>query len=268
MIKEIDSFGQYENFIRSISKDLSFADPHFLYDENNLYGSLKKKNMKAFVVNDDFGVHGLFVWLILEEERYIELIIGLSNHKPSLEDMLTLMEEKYPGYQRDFVINPRHVVFREILENRNAYFGKSQIQMVFKNEANFSASHRVMPLTPEYENAYRAVHDDSVYWTAERILRARDRFRVFIATNRQKIVGYLDITRNHRVNEPYSLWVDKRYKSMEYEKDLLLTAIEFNKPAGMMALIDADNDEEIKLYQSAGFVSVEGHESLYATYTK
>lgn len=52
MIKEIYSFDSYEKFISDISRDPNFADPHFEFDHNNLFNSLKKDNRKAYIVTD------------------------------------------------------------------------------------------------------------------------------------------------------------------------------------------------------------------------
>lgn len=78
MIVTIDSFEKYRAFILDISRDPLFCDPHFTYDSDNLYGSLHRKDESAFAVVTDGTVQGLFVWLILPDRRYMEMLIGLT----------------------------------------------------------------------------------------------------------------------------------------------------------------------------------------------
>lgn len=107
MIVTIDSFEKYRAFIQDISRDPFFCDPHFTYDPDNLYGSLHRKDESAFAVVTDGTVQGLFVWLILPDRRYMEMLIGLTRSEAAFSEMLSHLAESYPGYQADFVLNPK-----------------------------------------------------------------------------------------------------------------------------------------------------------------
>ena len=50
MIQEIYSFDEYEGFINELNEYPQYSDPHFIYDKNNLYCSLKSTDKHAFVV--------------------------------------------------------------------------------------------------------------------------------------------------------------------------------------------------------------------------
>ena len=126
MIKKIQSFDLYEDFIKGFSGDSVFADPHFEFDNSNLYDSLKKDNRKAYIVKEEEKVNGLFVWMILPDEKYIEMLIGLSKEESSIREMLAFIENEYKGYQLDFVINPQHNLFFNFLQSKNAKFEEEQ----------------------------------------------------------------------------------------------------------------------------------------------
>ena len=53
--------------------------------------------------------------MILPDEKYIEMLIGLSNEESSIQEMLTFIEDEYKGYQLDFVVNPQHNLFCNLL---------------------------------------------------------------------------------------------------------------------------------------------------------
>lgn len=266
MIKEIYSFDLYEEFIQGFSGNAVFADPHFEVDNGNLYDSLKKDNKKAYIVAEGEKINGLFVWLILPNENYIEMLIGLSKEETSIREMLAFIENEYKGYQLDFVINPRHNLFCNLLQSKNAKFEDEQQWMAWEKEIDIQYQHKIVLLTQEYEAQYIDKHSKDTYWTAERVIKAKDKFRVFLAIHQEKVVGYIDVTYCYEENEPYAIWVDNEFQGKGYEQALLQAAIEMNKPKKMMVLVDVNNYDEIEMFKSIGFVPVIGTNSVYATY--
>ncbi|MGN0312022.1 MAG: GNAT family N-acetyltransferase [Lachnospiraceae bacterium] len=266
MVKEIYSFDLYEEFIKDVSGNSNFADPHFEFDNSNLYDSLKKDNRKAYIVTEGEKVNGLFVWLILPDEKYIEMLIGLSKEESSIREMLEFIEYEYKGYQLDFVINPQHNLFCNLLKSKNAKFEEEQQWMAWEKEIENQYQHEIVLLTQKYESQYIDKHNKDTYWTAEKVMKAKDRFRVFLAIHEEKVVGYMDVTYCYEENEPYDIWLDTEFQGKGYEQALLQAAIKMNKPKKMMVLIDVNNHEEIEMFKSIGFVAVVGTNSVYATY--
>ena len=266
MIAEIYSFDLYEDFIKGFSGNSVFSDPHFEFDNGNLYNSLRKNNKKAFIVSDGNKINGLFVWLILTDEKYIEMLIGLSNEESSIREMLAFIENKYKGYQLDFVINPQHNLFCNLLKSKNATFEEEQQWMAWEKERNIQYQHEIVLLSQKYEAQYIDKHSKDTFWTAEKVIEANDRFRVFLAIYEEKVVGYIDVTYCYEKNEPYAIWVDDEFQNKGYEQALLQAAINMNKPKEMMVLVDVNNNNEIKMLKSLGFVPVIGTNSVYATY--
>ena len=266
MIKEIYSFDLYENFIKGFSGNSILADPHFEFDNGNLYNSLTKSNKKAYIVAEGEEVSGLFVWLILPDEKYIEMLIGLSKEESSIQEMLAFIENEYEGYQLDFVINPRHDLLCNLLQSKKAKFEEEQQWMAWEIETENQYPYDIVLLTQEYEAQYIDRHNKDTFWTAEKVMQANDRFRVFLAIHEGKVVGYIDVTYCYEKNEPYDVWVDDEFKGKGYEQALLQSAIKMNKPNKMMILVDVNNCDEIEMLKSIGFVPIVGTNSVYATY--
>ena len=84
MIQKIHSFDEYEGFIRELAGHPLYSDPHFTYDKDNLYRSLKAKDDYAFAVLENGTTVGLFVWIVLPDDRYIEMLIGFIKKKKRL----------------------------------------------------------------------------------------------------------------------------------------------------------------------------------------
>lgn len=266
MIKEIYSFDLYEGFIREVSGNSVFADPHFEFDNSNLYNSLEKDNRKAYIVTEGGQVNGLFVWLILPNEKYIEMLIGLSKEESSIQEMLAHIENQYRGYHLDFVINPQHYLFNNILRSKKAEFEEEQQWMTWEKEIENQYQHKIVLLTQEYEAQYIDIHSKDTYWTAEKVIKAKDKFRVFLAIHEEKVVGYIDVTYCYEKNEPYDIWVDNKFQDKGYEQALLQAAIKMNKPKKMMALVSVNNNAETEMLKSVGFVPAAGTNSVHAAY--
>ena len=90
MIQKIFSFDEYEGFVNELSKHPQYSDPHFTYDKNNLYCSLKSKDKHAYVVLENGITKGLFVFIVLPDDRYVEMLIGFSKEEEVLIEMLNI----------------------------------------------------------------------------------------------------------------------------------------------------------------------------------
>ena len=78
MLEEITSLDRCEAFIKEICSDTNYVDPHYLYDNSNLYGAFAKRDQHVYAYVEDGKINGIFVLLILPTEKYVEMMIGLS----------------------------------------------------------------------------------------------------------------------------------------------------------------------------------------------
>lgn len=138
--------------------------------------------------------------------------------------------------------------------------------MIWEKETDNQYQYEIVLLPQEYEAQYIDKHNKDTYWTAEKVIKAKDKFRVFLSIHDGKVVGYIDVTYCYKKNEPYAIWVDDEFQNKGYEQALLQAAIEMNKPKKMMVLVDVNNYDEIKMFKSIGFIPVNGTNSVYATY--
>ena len=193
--------------------------------------------------------------MILPDEKYIEMLIGLSKEESSIREMLEFIEYEYKGYQLDFVINPQHNLFYNLLKSKNAKFEEEQQWMAWEKETENQYQHEIVLLTQEYESQYIDKHNKDTYWTAEKVMKAKDRFRVFLAIHEEKVVGYMDVTYCYEENEPYDIWVDTEFQDKGYEQALLQAAIKMNKPKKMMVLVDGKRPiiGRLHLYRCSSF---------------
>ncbi len=256
---------EYLGFCESFKKDSEYSDPHFTYSPDTLYTALNRSNRSVYAVFDDDRIIGLFVLLIIPEDSYAEMLIGFSREEKAYCELIGMMKEKYAGFAMDFVFNPANRAIREVLRKNNALFYPEQVRMVAKAPSPYQPRHKVELLSEKYEEQYRRMHTKDTYWTAERVLFAKDRFRVYVALSGDEVVGHLDVTYYFPENEPYDFKVKESYENEMVEADLLSYALRQNLPNRMMYLVDADNGAEIAVLEAVGFERVEGQNSVTGT---
>ncbi len=269
MVQRLRSLDSWIGFIEGIKDDPAYSDPMFSNESNrnaNLYEIVDREDHRVFGVTRNGDPVGLFSFSLPEDERYMEMLVGLSREDGAYEEMAAYLLENYPGYQADFVFNPRNDKIRAMLKKHGASFDTEQQKMVLTDDSVSVDCTGVENLTEAYVDQYCAIHEKDCYWTAERIVEAKDIFRVFLAIDKGKVVGYLDITDDDDENEPFDIMVVEAYRRRGWGRKLLGKAIEENRPRKMILFVEVDNIPALKLYGSMGFTKAEGQNSVTATW--
>lgn len=268
MIETIQTTDECLEFVSDFYADTQFSDPMLTNEEQfqrNLANCIEKPEQHLVLgVYLDGHMIGLFSFLLIREERYMEMLVGLSRVQSAYEEMFCYLERYYPGYNVDFVFNPENYILKQMLKVRAAEFEPEQQKMVFVGPALEVDTSGVELYSATYEGEYMAIHNKDTYWTAEKVMTALDRFRVLVAIHEGNVVGYLDVTRCFDENEPYDLLVLEEYRGMGYGRKLIYKALELNRPKGMMLMVDADQIPAIRLFESMGFERVKNQNNMTA----
>ena len=267
MLKSVTEINEYYSYINSFPDNSEFSDPHLTAMTEageKPEDMIAKKNHYCFVTENDQGITGLYIFLIIPEEKYMEMLTGITRDETSVGELLSFIEKNYPEYETDFVFNPRNYLIRDGLEKRGADFDKEQLKMVYTHVMPRCETACVQPLSAAYIDQYLEMHSKDVYWTGEKVIKAPDRFKTFIAVKNGKVTGYIDVTHCHAENEPYDILVKEEYRGKGYGRQLLAMALQENEPKDMMLLVDFDNVPAINLYKSMGFVKKENGNMLTA----
>lgn len=215
-----------------------------------------KSDPRVLVIRDDLGkLQGVFNLFIIPEEQYIETDWGFVNTSSTYDDLISHLHNTYPGYHLDAVVTKSNQTMFEAYRKNGLMYQEEQILMDLKEYTPKPVEANIIRYSPEYEASYRAIHDDEgLYWTAERMLKALDEHDVYIATENEEAVGYIEMTTLDDENEPIQILVKTECRGKGYGRALLQTAIENNFPRKMVLEVDADNTPALNLYLSLGFL--------------
>lgn len=257
MIRMIKTYEECRDFVSGFQGDPHFLEPMLSSEKQlqcNLVRPIESPDRHCvFGVCHEKTLIGLFAFLVIRDEQYAEMLVGLSREKAAYQEALQYLEQRLPGYGVDFVFNPGNCLLREQLHLRKADFEPEQQKLVLKAPAPEIDTTGIAPLSGQYAEQYCAIHNQDMYWTGEKVMQAQDRFHTFLAIRDDRVVGYIDVTCTFRENEPFDLFVLEKYRRMGYGRKLLAKALEANAPNAMSVLADADNAPAICLYASMGF---------------
>lgn len=261
MKKELFDLKDYKYFVDDIMENEKYYDPFLLDDEGEYYFyNPRNLNNKRFIgIYDDNKIIGIFVLYILTDEKYIEITHAISSSEIAYKELFQLLDKEYNDYSIDLVFNPKNDYMMRKLKERKAIFDKEQQKMVLNVPCYYKGKHNIVLYSDEYKKDYISIHDDGLYWTAEKVLNSLDKFRVILCVKDNKVVGYVDITYTDEVNIPFDVYVKEEYRGLGVAKEMLSYAIELNGNKGMKLDVDVDNVPAIKAYKSLGFVKVNGN---------
>lgn len=203
---------------------------------------------------------GLFVFLILEKDRYVQMLAGLTRSRKACAEALDFLTSRCAGYGADFVFNPRNAVLRALLKERGCIMDPEQLRLRWTREVPVSDLSGIFPLEEPHRARYCALHSRGVYWTAERVLAAPERFHVLLALDGGEAVGYLDLHCGETEHEIYDLFVAETHRRRGYGKKLLAQAVQISRSRGLIAVLDADSSAALALFSTQGFVLEPGGE--------
>lgn len=125
MLKDLHTLSPYLDFIHACSADPDYRDPMLLTEQQlhrNLLDAPENPNTRVLGTFENDTVTGVFALLVLEDEKYLELLAGLSRSAAAYDELLAHLKSAYPGYQADFVYNPRNRLLQAALEALDAKF--------------------------------------------------------------------------------------------------------------------------------------------------
>lgn len=265
MIKIIENELEVLSFINPLINDEIYSNPMLKTEEQINYNLLR-----VIYDNDDFilGVYdedrlvGVFSFLVELDEKYLELLFAYSKEYNAYIEMMEYLYKNYKGYNCDIIINPKNEIFKDVLSKYNSIFEPLQYYMVLEYIVKYNHNKNIVKYLDKYKDEYFLIHEKDMYWTADKVIEAKDKFKTLLAIDNEKVVGYIDYTYRYDTNEPYSLFVKEEYRNKGFGTALLYEAIKDNLPKNMSLRVDYDNICAINIYEKLGFVKDDSNSSI------
>ena len=265
MIKKILNEVEALSFIKPLINDKIYSNPMLKTEEQiniNLLRVIYDSEDFVIGVYNNEELIGVFSFIIEKEEKYLELLFAYSKDYNAYIEMMNYLINNYKGYNCDFIINPNNMIFIDVLKKYNSIFEPLQYYMELEYIVDYKHNKNIIFYDDKYKDEYINIHEKDMYWTAEKTVEAKDRFKILLAIDNNKVIGYIDYTYRFNNNEPYSLYVTKDYRNKGFGKALLYEAIKDNLPNNMSLRVDYDNYQAINLYEQLGFVKDESNSSI------
>lgn len=214
-----------------------------------------KEDPSLLVIRDEAGdIQGVFRLIVESENRYLEMLWGFVQAPSVYQVLFDHLREAYSGYHLDAVVTKVNQTMYEAYEKQGMAYHEEEMAMLLDEYTPKPVAAHIVKYAPEYEQSFRAIHDDEdVYWTAERMLQALDRYNVLLAVEDGEAVGYIEMTTGCEENEPIQLLVAPEHRGKGYGRALLQAAIEAELPKKVRLEVYVNNTPAVNLYRSLGF---------------
>ena len=263
-IKNLES---WNDFIKEVNSDPRFANPTIATPEayeNKIIRAVDDPEKLVLGILEDGVQQGLFVFSVLKDDRYMEMLAGFSRSGEAYEVMAEYLQECFPGFEADFVFNPANDLLTDLLKRKGAELDPEQQFMKLTGNPPAVDTEGIELLSESRKEQYFALHNKDMYWTGERIAEEPDFYRVFVAVEDQRVVGYIDVTWPKSPNYVWDILVAEECRGKGWGRKLLAKAIEMNESGGMELDVNTDNAPAVRLYESMGFTKTEGRNTVSA----
>ena len=230
VIKNLES---WTDFIKEVNKDPRFTNPTTATPEayeSKIIQAVDDPEKLVLGILEDGIQQGLFVFSILKDDRYVEMLAGFSRSGEAYEAMAEYLLEHFPGFEADFVFNPANDLLTELLKRRGAEIDQEQQYMKLTGNPPAVDTEGIELLSEPWQEEYIALHNKDMYWTGERIVEEPDYYRVLIALENQRVVGYVDVSWPKDPNYVCDLLVAEESRDKGWGRKLLAKAIRPSPP--------------------------------------
>lgn len=191
MLKDLHTLTPYLDFIRTCNADPDYRDPMLLTQQQlhrNLLDAPENPNTRVFGTFEGEAITGVFALLVLEDERYLELLAGLSRSAAAYAELLSHLKSAHPGYQADFLATG---FYRRRLRRWARSLNRSSRSL---SCAGLSRMCRMRALCPIVRNTGRSIWRCTPWTAIGRAKRCWPRRRSFAFCLRSKPARQPDIS--------------------------------------------------------------------------
>lgn len=226
---------------------------------------IKHPEDEVLICTEHDKVLGVLALSVERENKYLEAVGGVyaeEDYQDIAMQFYKYFKEKYSGFHFDAAYPKENIEAAYFMESIGAKCISSEIEVCIKKGEPICSKGKgqVIPINEKYYKQFSRLHDkvfSNVYWTSKRILSALDKFHVFIALEKDELVGAIATSAlGNKREEIYFIEIDEKYRGQGYSNGLLEKSIEkaFSSLTNeLIAMVAEDNAPAIHLYETFGF---------------
>lgn len=222
-------------------------------------------NDELLVSTDDTNILGVLAILVEPEDMYLEAIGGVfadDNYEAIAKEFYAYLRNNYRGYRFDAAYPKENEQAVDFMKSIGAELLDYDYELRLSSIAyeNVADNANIIELNEEYHKSFVETHNEAhwdAYWTGERLLKALDKFDIFIAVKQAKVIGSVVTSKLTRtMEEIYFLDVVEDKRNQGYGTALINKALQHafdNGTDELMVMVGKDNMVALHLFEKLGF---------------
>lgn len=217
---------------------------------------------RLLIFEENNQMCGVLALLVDPQEKYLEAIGGVfaeRNYHRVARAFFEYIARSFSGYSMHAAYPEENEQAVKFMESLGAELEDFDYEMrLQKGEFQICSRYNdVVQLTERYFESFVEFHDarhPDVFWAGEKLLDAKDKFRIHIVTENEEVIG--SVVTSRQTEEIYFISVAKHKQGLGYEKALLLQAVQDafeNGGEELLAMVERGNLSEINLFKKLGF---------------
>jgi|GEM_PF-7089370 len=218
----------------------------------------------AVALRDNGVVKGFFTTCCTPEDKYIELLCAFFKDSAYFSLAINYLKRLYPGFELFHYVFPANDRAIDCFASYNASFDPRQTTMcldIMKAKRR-EIEHMISLVTPEFVDEYRAIHDENVYWVADKMLVFSDRMKARILLVEGYVAGYIDFSYDDEICEIYALHLKGNYFTEQALFDLISVCLDNLTDKCKKLFCDVSESEKVltQVLLDSGFKPI--HEAI------
>lgn len=214
---------------------------------------------------DGNDISGVLALLVEPGDKYIEAIGGVYatvNYEEVAKEFYDYLKTKYRGYQLDAAYPEDNKQAIDFMKSIGAELLGYDYELRI-NKSKYKpalVTDNITVLDEQHYKGFIELHDKfnpNVYWTGERLIKALDKFDIFIALENDQVIGAVVTSKlANTVEEIYFIEVAENKQRLGYGTALLNKAIQHTINNGtdeLMIMVEKDNVATFHMFEKLGF---------------
>jgi RimJ/RimL family protein N-acetyltransferase len=263
---ELESVAKYAYQLNSDPQHKCKAFPtDYVYIAKQFKQIISHPNDELLILTDENTLCGVLALCVEPEDKYLEALGGVfahNNYEAAAKEFYEYLKSNYSGYKFDAAYPEENQQAIEFMKSIGAKLEGNDYELrIGKNKyKSLPESANIIELNEKYYRGFVEIHDrfhPNAYWTGQRLLKALDRFDIFIVIENDEVIGSI-VTSNstRKVEEFYLIEVAENKQNQGYGTALINQALNHafhNGTDELMVMVDKNNEAALHVYEKLGF---------------